>query len=334
MPLSRHTNRREAIILLGGAAAWPLAARAQQLTVPVIGFLHAGAPETNAHLMGAFHRGLSETGYVDGQNVAVEYRWAHNDGARLPDLAADLVRRRVAVIVTPIGTVAALAAKAATATIPIVFSAGTDPVQAGLVASLNRPGGNVTGIVNLNAELAAKRLGLLHELQPAATRIALMVNPRSPIATEAAIKDVQLAAPTIARHIEIFTPATNREIDAAFAALVQKGVGALLVNGADPFFIDRRVQFATLAARHVVPAIFAARDFADVGGLMSYGPNNPDRYRQVGIYTGRVLRGEKPADLPVLRASKFELVINLQTARALGLEVPPTLLARADEVIE
>ena len=229
---------------------------------------------------------------------------------------------------------AALAAKAATTTIPIIFSAGTDPVQAGLVASLNRPGGNVTGIVNLNAELGAKRLGLLHELRPDAARIALMVNPNSPIATQAAIKDVRSAASTIERHIEIFTPSTNREIDAAFAALVHSRISALLVNGADPFFVDRRVQFATLAARHIVPAIFAARDFADVGGLMSYGPNNEDRYRQVGIYTARVLKGEKPADLPVLRPSKFELVINMQTARALGLEIPPTLLARADEVIE
>jgi putative ABC transport system substrate-binding protein len=328
-------KRREFITLLGGAAvAWPLTVRAQQAAMPVIGILHAGVPEANVHLMAAFRRGLGDTGYVEGQNVAIEYRWAHNDSTRLPELAADLVRRRVTVITTPIGTVAALAAKAATATIPIVFSAGTDPVQADLVASLNRPGGNVTGIVNLNAELGAKRLGLLHELRPDAARFALMVNSSSPIATAAAIKDVQSAASTIERHIDIFTPSTSREIDAAFAGLVKNHVAALLVNGADPFFIDRRVQFATLAARHMVPAMFAARDFADVGGLMSYGPNNADRYRQVGIYTGRVLKGEKPADLPILRSTRFELVINLQTARALGVDVPPTLLARADEVIE
>jgi ABC-type uncharacterized transport system substrate-binding protein len=327
-------KRRHFITLLAGAAAWPLAARAQPATMPIVGVLHAGVPEANVLAMTAFRKGLSETGYVDGQNVAIEYRWAHNDSTRLPELAADLVRRRVAAIATPIGTVAALAAKAATTTIPIVFAAGADPVQAGLVGSLNRPGGNMTGIVNLNVDLGAKRLGLLHELKPDAARIALIVNPGSPIATETTIKDVQLAASTIGRHIEVFRAGTNREIDAAFARLVQGRAEALLVSGADPLFVDRRVQFATLAARHVMPSIFAAREFAEVGGLMSYGASNLDRYRQVGIYTGRVLKGERPADLPVARATKFELVINLQTARALGIEVPPTLLARADEVIE
>jgi putative ABC transport system substrate-binding protein len=333
-------KRRAFISVLGGAAAWPLAAmphkaRAQQTAaMPIVGILHAGVPEANILLMAAFRKGLGETGYVDGQNVSIEYRWAHNDSARLPELAADLVRRRVAVIATPIGTVAALAAKAATTTIPIVFSTGADPVQAGLVASLNRPGGNITGIVNLNVDLGAKRLGLLHELKPDAVRIALIVNPGSPIATKTTINDVQSAASTIDRRIEVFTASTSREIDAAFAGLAQGRADALLVSGADPLFVDRRVQFATLAARHVMPAIFAAREFAEAGGLMSYGASNLDRYRHVGIYTGRVLKGEKPADLPVVRATKFELVINLQTARALGIDVPPTLLARADEVIE
>jgi putative tryptophan/tyrosine transport system substrate-binding protein len=331
-------NRRAFILALGGGAVgpvtWPLAAQAQQPAMPIIGFLHAGVPEANFHLVAAFRQGLTETGYVEGHNVAIEYRWAHNDNARLPEMAADLVRRRVAAIVTPIGTAAALAAKAATSTIPVIFSAGTDPVEAGLVKSLNRPGGNLTGIVNLNAELGAKRLGLLHELRPQAARIALIVNPNSPISTDWTIRDVQAAAATIGQRIDVFTAGSNRDIDTAFATLVQGRADAVLVSAADPFFVDRRVQFATLSARHLMPAMFAAREFTEVGGLISYGANNRDRNRQVGVYTGRVLKGEKPADLPVARATKFELVINLQTARTLGIDVPPTLLARADEVIE
>jgi putative ABC transport system substrate-binding protein len=325
--------RREFITLLGGAASWPLAARAQQAALPVIGFLSAGTQEAFAHLMAAFRRGLKEAGFAEGENVTIEYRWGNNENNRLPELAADLVRRRVAVIVTPVSTAAALAAKATTTTIPIVFSAGTDPVQAGLVASLNRPGGNLTGVHFLAAALGAKRLGLLHELRPGAERFCLLVNPNNPVATEAVTKDVTAAAAVIGRQIEVVTAGSYRDIDAAFAALVQKRADALLVV-ADTLFMTRRVQLATLATRHLVPAIYPWREFAEVGGLMSYGPSQADRFRQVGLYTGRILKGEKPADLPVMQATTFELVINLQTARALGLEVPATLLARADEVIE
>jgi ABC-type uncharacterized transport system substrate-binding protein len=326
-------RRREFISLLGGAAAWPFDAWAQQPAMPVIGFLHPGSPEPFANPVAVFRKGLSETGYVEGQNVTIEYRWAHNDYDQLSGLAADLVRRRVAVIVTPIGTATALAAKAATTTILIVFSAGSDPVQAGLVTALNRPGGNVTGIVGLTAELGAKRLGLLHELLPVAARVAVLVNPKNLVSTETLIKDVQLAAATIGRQIEVFTASTNREIDTAFASLVQKRAEALMV-GADPVFVDRRVQLATLTARHMLPAIAVGREFAEAGVLMSYGASNTDRYRQIGIYTGRILKGEKPAALPVMQSTRFELVINVQTAKLLGLDVPSTLLARADEVIE
>ena len=326
-------KRREFITLVGGMViAWPLAARAQQPAMPVIGFLHPGSPEAFANPIAVFRKGLSETGYVDGQNVTIEYRWAHNDYDQLSGLAADLVRRRVAVIVTLIGMTSALAAKAATTTIPIVFSAGTDPVQAGLVTALNRPGGNVTGIVGLTAELGAKRLSLLHELLPGAARFAVLINPKT-VGTETLIKDVQSAAATIGRQIEIFTASTNRDIDAAFPSLVQKRADALMV-GADPMFVDRRVQLATWAARHMLPAVAVGREFAEAGILMSYGASNTDRYRQVGIYAGRILKGEKPADLPVMQSTRFELVINVQTAKVLGLDIPPTLLARADEVIE
>jgi putative tryptophan/tyrosine transport system substrate-binding protein len=326
-------KRRDFITLLGGAAAWPTVARAQQAAMPVIGFLHPGSPEAFANLVAVFRKGLSETGYVDGQNVTIEYRWAHNDYDRLSGLAADLVRRRVAVIVTPIGAGSALAAKAATTTIPIVFSAGVDPVALGLVASFNRPGGNITGIVGLTAELGAKRLGLLHELLPGAARFAVLVNPKNRSSAEAQTKDVQSAAGTIGRQIEVFTASTNSGIDTAFASLVQKRADALIVS-ADPMFVDRRVQLATWAARHMLPAVAAGREFAEAGILMSYGASNTDRYRQVGIYTGRILKGEKPADLPVMQSTRFELVINVQTAKVLGLDVPPALLARADEVIE
>ena len=325
-------NRREFITLLGSAAAaWPLSTRAQQPVMPVIGYLGAGLPEAFAHLVAAFRKGLSETGYVEGRNVAIEYRWAHNENDRLPELAADLVRRRVAVIVTPLSTPAALAAKAATATIPIVVSGG-DPVQSGLVASLNQPGGNVTGINAMNAELMPKRLGLLHELLPGAVRFAVLVNPNNPF-TASIVKDLQAAAVTIGRQIEALTAGTNREIDTAFASLAQKRADALLVSP-DALFITRRVQLATAAMRYAVPAIYSFREDTEAGGLMSYGSNFTDIFRQVGIYTGRILKGEKPADLPVMQPTKFEFIINLQTARLLGITVPATLLATADEVIE
>jgi putative ABC transport system substrate-binding protein len=325
-------KRRDFITLLGGAAAWPLAARAQQPGVPVIGFLRPGSPEPNAHLVAAFRRGLGEIGFVEGRNVSVQYRWAHNDDDRLPELAADLVRLRVSVIVAPGSTAAAVAAKSATTTIPIVFSAGGDPVQLGLVASLNRPGGNVTGVGSMSGELGAKRLGLLQELVPRAARFAVLSNPNNPLA-EAYVTDVQTAAAAIGRQIEVLTATTTNDIDTAFALLVERRVDALLV-GLDPLFVSRRVQLATLAARHAVPAIYPFREDAEAGGLMSYGPSNTDLVRQAGIYTGRILKGEKPADMPILRATRFDFIISLTTAKALGLEVPPTLLARADEVIE
>jgi putative tryptophan/tyrosine transport system substrate-binding protein len=326
-------KRREFITLLGSASAWPLGAHAQQPAMPVIGFLSAGTQEAFAHLMAAFRRGLKEAGFAEGENVAIEYRWANNDANQLPELAADLVRRRVTVIVTPVSSTAALAAKAATTTIPIVFSSGVDPVQTGLVASVNRPGGNVTGINYMSGELGAKRLGLLYELRPGAERFCLLVNPNNPVAAEAVTKDATTAAAVIGRQIEVITAGSHRDIDTAFATVVQKRADALLVM-ADTLFMTRRVQLATLATRHMLPAIYPWREFAEVGGLMSYGPSQTDRFRQVGLYTGRILKGEKPADLPVMQATTFELVINLQTARALGLDVPATLLARADEVIE
>jgi putative ABC transport system substrate-binding protein len=327
-------KRRKFITLLGGAAVtWPLAARAQQPKVPVIGFLHPGSAEPNASLLAAFRKGLAEAGYTEGKNVAIEFRWAHGENSRLGEMAADLVQRQVAVIVTPIGTVTALAAKAATSTIPIVFSAGTDPVKAGIVASLRRPGANVTGVNYMAAELSAKRLSLLYELAPNAARIALLVNPANPVPTQSIIEDTEAAAGVIGRHIDVFNAENSREIEKAFAALVQNRADALVV-GADAFFIDRRVQIVTLATRYLLPTVYFLREFTEIGGLMSYGASDFGRYREVGSYTGRILKGEKPADMPVVQPTQFELVINLPTARAIGLKIPPTLLARADEVIE
>ena len=325
-------RRRKFITLLGGAAAWPLSARAQQPAIPVVGFLHAGSPEPNVNFVVAFRTGLGKTGYVEGQNLAIEFRWAAGQDARLPEMAADLVRRQVAAIVTPASTPAALAAKAATTTIPIVFTTGGDPISLGFVASLNRPGGNATGVAFMTVELTAKRLSLLHELVPGAARVIALVDPNYALA-EAIIKDLQEARATLGLQVEILYAGTAREIDAAFATMVQKRADALLMT-ASPFFTNRRVQIVTLATRHALPVLYDIREFAEAGGLMSYGPSFRDIYQQAGIYTGRILKGERPADLPVMQPTKFELVINLTTARALGITVPNMLLARADEVIE
>ena len=325
-------RRREFIAGLGSAATLPLTAHAQQAGPAVIGYLSAGMPEATAYLAAAFRKGLSEAGYVDGKNVTIEYRSAYNDYSRLPELAADLVNRRVAVIATVAGTPAALAAKAATITIPIVFTTGSDPVQTGLVASLNRPGGNVTGIAAMTVETGAKRLELLRELVPNANRFAVLVNPGNQL-TESIVATLRAAGASIGRQIEIVTASTNRDIDTAIAAVAQQRDTALLVSP-DPFYDARRVQLITLAAHHAVPAIYPFRQFSEAGGLASYGPSFAEIARLAGVYTGRVLKGEKPTDLPVLQATKFEFVINLQTARILGLTVPPSLLATADEVIE
>ena len=326
-------KRREFITLLGGAAvAWPLAARAQQPAMPVIGLLHPGSPETNARFVAGFRKGLAETGYVEGRNILIEYRWGHGESTRLPELAADLIRRAANVIVTPGGVAAALAAKAATATIPIVFVIGVDPVQAGLVVSLNRPGGNVTGITSMNSGLAAKQLGLLHQLLQRDARFVVLVNSSNP-QIRLAVADVKAAAAAMGQPLDIVTAKTNREITPAFKEAVQKRADAILISP-DPLFSSRPVQLATLAARHAMPAIYALREFAESGGLISYGSNFTDMFRQAGTYVARILKSEKPADLPILQATKFELVINLQTAEVLGLAVPPSLLAIADEVIE
>ena len=326
-------RRRDFITGLGGAALLPLAAHAQQPAMPVIGFLEQRSPDINPDYLRAFHRGLKDTGYVERENMAIEYRWAENQMDRLPALAADLVRRRVAVIATTGGPVSALAAKAATTTIPIVFGVAQDPVRLGLVASLARPGGNLTGISFFNTELAAKRLELLRELVPAATRVAVLVNPTSPANTEITLRDVEAAARALGLQIQIFNASTSREIKAVFANFARERPDALFVGG-DGFFGNRRVQLANLASRHAVPASFANRENAEAGGLMSYGTSFADVFHQVGAYTGRILKGAKPADLPVVQASKFELVVNHQTARMLGLTVPQSLLSTADEVIE
>jgi len=327
-------RRREVITLVGGAAAvWPLAAHAQQPAMPVIGLLSPASPDSFAHFMRAFRQGLKDSGYVEGENVAIDYRWAEGQYDRLPALAAELVRRPVAMIAATGGPSSALVAKAATTTIPIVFNVGEDPVRLGLVASLARPGGNLTGINFFSLELVAKRLGLMHELVPGATRIAVLVNPANPANAETTTRDVEAPARDIGLQIKVLRAASSSEINAAFATLVREQLDALFVGG-DAFFTSRRVQLAVLAARHAVPAIYPQRDFPEAGGLMSYGASLADTYRQLGVYAGRILKGAKPADLPVEQASKFELVINAETAKALGIEVPPTLLARADEVIE
>ena len=300
--------------------------------MPVVGCVYPGVPELSTGGVAAFRKGLGETGFVEGRNVAVDFRFAYNDNARLPELMADLARRRVSVIVTPGSTPAALAAKAATTSIPIVFSVGTDPVGLGLVTSFSRPGGNVTGITSLNSELAAKRLGLLLDLLPNVVRFGVLVNPTNPNA-ESLTKDALAAGSSIGRSIEILAASSAREIDAAFVSLAQQHVDALVVSP-DPLLDNRRLQIVTLAAHRRLPTIYAFRENVDVGGLMSYGSSASDRDRQAGIYAGRILRGEAPANLPVMRAAKFEFILNLQTARALGLDVPPTLLAQADEVIE
>ena len=322
-------KRRDFITLLGGAAAWPLSARAQQPAMPVIGFLTAQSPDPIR--LRAFHQGLKDAGHVEGENVAIEYRWAEGQYDQLPAQAADLVRRRVAVIAA-ISPSAALVSKAATATIPIVFAVSEDPVRLGLVASLSRPGGNLTGINFFVGELVAKRLELLRELVPAVTRVAVLINPASP-AAKGTVRDVEAAARTLGLEIQVLSASTSRDINNAFAIIARERPDALFVGG-DPFFNDRRIQLANMAAYYRIPATYSNRNLAEAGGLMSYGTNIADAFRQVGVYTGRILKGAKPADLPIVQASKFELVINAQTARMLGLPVPDKLLVAADEVIE
>jgi putative tryptophan/tyrosine transport system substrate-binding protein len=325
-------KRREFIALLGSTAAtWPLAARAQQPAMPVVGFLHNASAGAWAPFATAFRNGLKEAGYVEGQNVAIEYRYADNHIDRLPALAAELIRRPVAVIVG--NTEGALAAKAATTTIPIVFGVGSDPVELGLVASLARPGGNATGINFFVADIAAKRLGLLHDLVPKAVRIAVLVNPANASSAEATLRDIPEAARALGLQIQVLNASTSREIEAAFVTLVRDRADALFV-APDGFFVSRRVQFATLATRDRIPAAFAPREHVEAGGLMSYGTDVLDSFRQVGVYTGQILKGVKPADLPVLQSTKFEFAINLQTARTLGIEVPNSIQLLADEVID
>ena len=327
-------RRREFIRLISGTAvAWPLAAHAQQPAMPVVGLVNGGSADAAVRFVAAFRKGLNETGYVEGQNVTVEYHWLEGQYDRVPALMADLVRRRVAVIVTPSIATVALAAEAATATIPIVFGIGEDPVQRGLVANMARPGGNATGANFLATEVAAKRLRLLHDLLPKAVRVAVLVNPASASNTESTLREVQEAAPALGLNIEILNATTISEIDAAFAALARERPDALFV-GPDGFFTSRRMQFATLTAVNKIPATYSNREYVAAGGLMSYGTDLTDVFHQVGAYTGNILKGAKPADLPVVQSTKLEFVLNLQTARALGLSVPPSLLSIADDVIE
>lgn len=325
-------QRREFIAIVGLiAAAWPHAACAQQVTMPVIGYLYAGESQSNSYLVAAFRKGLSETGFAEGKNVVIEFRWAENQIGRLPTLAADLVDHKVAVIVTPASSVAMLAAKAATTTIPIVFSTGADPVEGGFVASLNRPGGNVTGVTGMTFRIAQKRLGLLHQLLPNATRFAVLVNNPGRFDNAMMIADLQAAAAAIGRQIEVVTTGENFDIDMAFTILLRNRPDALLVS---PELINYRAQLVTMAARYALPVIYCFREDAEAGGLMSYGPSLTDNARLVGIYTGRILKGEKPSDLPVMQATKFQFIINLRAARALRLDIPAELLVLADEVIE
>jgi putative ABC transport system substrate-binding protein len=326
-------KRREFITLLGGAtAAWPLVARAQQPAMPVIGYLHSGSSAPFAHLVDAFRRALNESGYVEGRNVAIEYRWANGEYDRLPELANDLVKRQVKIIVTAGGAPSALAAKNATATIPIVFSVGDDPVKIGLVASLSHPGGNVTGVNVVIGALDSKKLGLLREMVPKATTIAVLQNPNLS-AVQDRLSSLQAAARSIGQQIQVFYVSNERDLDTTFSHVAQSGAGALVV-GADPSFNSRRDQLVGLAARYAIPAIYETREYAVAGGLMSYGTNLAEGYRQVGVYTARILKGDKPADLPVVQSSKFELVINMKAANALGIAVPNSMQILADEVIE
>jgi putative ABC transport system substrate-binding protein len=332
MPFN-HLRRRDFITLLGGAAATcPLGARAQQVTRPVVGLLYTASPATVSHLTQAFRLGLHDMGFIEGQNVTIEYRFAEGHYERLPELIADLIGRKVAVIVAPGSSVVALAAKAATTTIPILFSVGDDPVRLGLVASLNRPGGNVTGVNFFSLEVGAKVLGLLRQLLPSAPHVGVLVNPMNPNLENWA-REVTAAASAVGVQVDVAKASDGREIEGAFMTLMQNGAAALLI-GPDPVFFSRRIQIATLATRHAVPSFYSLREHAESGGLMSYGASLPDVYRQLSIYTGHILKGAKPADLPVVQSTKFELVINLNTARALGLTIPADMLAIADEVIE
>jgi len=325
-------RRRKFITLLGSAAAWPLAARAQLSAMPVVGYLGSTSPEMSAKRLAAFRKGLHDAGFEEGRNVTIEFRWANGREERMPELVADLIRRGVAVIVAPASTAGALAAKAATRTIPIVFATGSDPIALGIVTSLNHPGGNVTGVTIFGVELTAKRLGLLRELTPQAARFVALVNPRSVMA-DGIVKNVEASAPIFGLPVEILHASTDRELVEALSGLSQRA-GAVLLVTVDNFFFDRRALIVTLAARHALPTVYYSREFAEVGGLISYGSNVENVLELTGIYTGRILNGEKPADLPVAQPTKFELIVNLVTAKALGFDIPPTLLALADEVIE
>ena len=331
--MASYLGRRTFLATLGGAAAWPLAARAQQPAMPVIGYIGTGSRESDAFRLPSFYQGLNETGYVEGRNVAIEYRWADGHNERLPALAADLVRRQVNIIAVPASTPGALAAKAATASIPIVFYIGLDPVELGLVASLHRPGGNITGVTGWNVTVGPKRLELLHEVVPAATVVGLLVNPTSPDLVEADVKEQRAAAQTLGLELHVLNASTERDFDSIFATLPQLRAGGLVI-GTDSFFNTQKEHLAALSVRHRVPTVHQYREFARAGGLMSYGTDTSDLSRQVGVYTGRILKGDKPAELPVQQASKVEMVVNLKAAKMMGLTIPLPLLARADEVIE